>query len=127
MWSAIFGGSREGKMDPELAAEFRAIHEKLDRLLRARVEPRDQTLLAALLPLIFEALGDKVFTVAELRALTVAHKFLPLAEALDAVGDPRAVGNLFDRGDGASINSFSVSRISAPGAKPVVWKIFRSL
>ena len=115
-----------------LLEEVLTLHQKVDRLLAAHdsrdqapaaLALKDHVLLAPLLPLIGQHLGDETFSVASLMQAVVEANDETLAAALDGCGSTRAIGKLFARAAGQDVCGWRVDRVSPLGPSAALWHV----
>jgi hypothetical protein len=87
----------------ELVSEIRGLRGDLAQRQRRRLTPADEAALRALLPVVAAAVGDRAFTLAELREHALLPMQTELRSALEAAGGPNRVGRLLRRADGFAV------------------------
>jgi len=127
----------DGYQRSPVANDPDAVSRKLDQIMaelqELRIEIAQSKLsrhqlecLRTIMPAIFAAIGDAVFTVASLRADVVAAKHVGLAAALDRAGSGKSLGRLLDAAADIVVDDYVVRRVSSVGANgAAVWKIER--
>jgi hypothetical protein len=105
----------------QLVAEIRGLRSDLaERRQGRRLSRADHDALADLLPVIASAVGDRVFTVGELRE----HSELDpvLAGALVRVGGPNKTGRLFKRASGCDAAGMVVDNVGSD-RDGLLWRV----
>ena len=86
----------DGHLD-SLDARVVALADCLERIERRLDQRADESPLAHLINLVAARLGDRAFSVADLRKHALANADREFAQALDACGSPRILGKLLAR------------------------------